>query len=315
MRLGRQKYCIIDGKKRWMAAIIAKQARIPVTTVNVRQENTDKVWLDEYYRQPMLPIVDQALTLCDFVQMDHPRHKKKEIAKLLGWRPARVSVLITVGIFLRKALLKQLLHYSQVAGADLPLKLLYAVARCAKLAGNYDDAVASLFEASEPGAKPSAMYEAVCNDLYTQKAQSQRQKDGQTGAGSRTEKAANDSGGRGRTDRQATERDVAKATLELLMKPGPLDLTDFDLIPGTETPSGTPEAPGSGTRQRPPGATGRALLQQLRSMAKIVAWIEGSRIDGIAVTEADAKKIRSAANDLMQKFELAMSKIDELQRI
>jgi hypothetical protein len=50
-------------------------------------------------------------------------------------------------------------------------------------------------------------------------------------------------------------------------------------------------------------------------MAKIVAWIEGSRIDGIAVTEADAKKIRSAANDLMQKFELAMSKIDELQRI
>ncbi len=167
LRRGRRKYCIIDGKKRWMAARISELTRVPVTIVK-SAEDADTVWLAEYCSQALPPpAVDAALTLYEFAQRN-ARFRKKEIAALVGWRPAHVSMLMKAGRFLRRALLTKLLSYSQVAGMGLPLKFLYAVARLAEVKDEAA-AVSLLLKPSLQGLKCADVYEEVCEELYRQK--------------------------------------------------------------------------------------------------------------------------------------------------
>ncbi len=90
-RLGRRKYCIIDGKKRWQAAHYADMTHVPITIVdNMKNEDADTVWLSEYCRDRALPIVDLALTVFEFSRLFRGHYQQREIAQLVGcWPPPR----------------------------------------------------------------------------------------------------------------------------------------------------------------------------------------------------------------------------------
>jgi ParB family chromosome partitioning protein len=172
VELGNGRYGIIDGKRRWRAAMSAGLRCIPaIVLVNSGEQDAYEVWLMEYFQRSDLHALDKAMTLHTFKGMGY---REKKLASLTGRSVPHISQSVTVAQFLRDAVADGCLSWVEVQEMDLPISTIYSAARVAKAYDNVAHGVNLLRKAHAKHMSAAHVAEEASDDIYRREFEEER---------------------------------------------------------------------------------------------------------------------------------------------